>query len=101
LCHQEWFRQISQLKQQKMIEPERSEGTSSHRERLKEGGVAGIPFYEAVEFQDGVTEEEKSRIESVLRQTGILDSLITADEIKPTEDAVLIYSFLGSSLLRS
>ncbi|MCC5804115.1 TIGR02680 family protein [Rossellomorea vietnamensis] len=87
---QEKDRQISQLKQQKMIEPKRSEGTSSHRERLKEEGVAGIPFYEAVEFQDGVPEDNKSRIEAVLKQTGILDSLITADEIKPTEDAVLI-----------
>ena len=82
--------QIAHLKQQKMIEPHRSEGTALHREGLNEGGVAAVPFYEAVEFQDGVTEEEKSRIESVLRQTGILDSLITADEIKPTEDAVLV-----------
>ncbi|BCB04068.1 TIGR02680 family protein [Bacillus sp. KH172YL63] len=87
---QEKNRQISQLKEQKMIEPERSEGTSSHRECLKEKGVSGIPFYEAVEFKDGVTEEDKSRIEAVLKQTGILDSLITADEIKPIQDAILI-----------
>ncbi|RBP00210.1 TIGR02680 family protein [Rossellomorea aquimaris] len=82
--------QISLLKQQKMIEPERSEGTSLHRKKLIEGGVAAVPFYEAVEFQEGVTEEEKSRIESVLRQTGILDGLISGDEIRPTEDSVLV-----------
>lgn len=84
--------QISQLKQQKMIEPERAEGTVLHRTGLKEDGISVIPFYEAVEFQDSVPEEERSRIESVLRQTGILDSLITGEriKIKPVEDAVLL-----------
>ena len=47
------------------------------REQLKEEGQAFIPFYAAVEFQDHVTEEQKERIESALKQTGILDSLIT------------------------
>lgn len=83
-------RQMTQLKQQKMIEPGRFEGTSLHREDLKGRGVAAVPFYEAVEFQDGVTEGEKSRIEAVLNQTGILDSLITADGITPSEDSVLV-----------
>jgi uncharacterized protein (TIGR02680 family) len=83
-------RQMTQLKQQKMIEPGRFEGTSLHRKCLKDGGVAAVPFYEAVEFQDDVTEGEKSRIEAVLKQTGILDSLITAGRIIPSEDSVLV-----------
>lgn len=78
------------LKKQKMIEPGRSEGTSLHREVLKGKGIQAVPFYEAVEFLDGVTEEEKSRIEAVLKHTGILDSLITGDEMTPVEDSVLV-----------
>jgi uncharacterized protein (TIGR02680 family) len=82
--------EIIQLKSQKMIEPERAEGTSRHREKLNTDRKFAVPFYEAVEFQEHVSEEQRSRIEAVLRQTGILDCLISTKEIEPDEDAVIV-----------
>lgn len=81
---------IDHLKQQKMIEPDRHEGTTRHRESLKEAGVRAVPFFEAVEFLDHVSEEEQARIESVLRKTGVLDSLITSEVITPEQDGILV-----------
>ncbi|MDQ0219233.1 TIGR02680 family protein [Peribacillus cavernae] len=57
-------------------EPERAEATSFFREQLEVEGKAFVPFYAAVEFQDHVPEDQRERIESALRQAGILDSLI-------------------------
>jgi uncharacterized protein (TIGR02680 family) len=81
--------ELHQLKTQKMIEPERPDGTVEHRERLKKSGQSFVPFYAAVEFRDHVTEEQKERIESALKQTGVLDSLLTDAPLKPHHDAVL------------
>ena len=73
----------------KMANPERVHDTDVFREQLKKEGQAFIPFYAAVEFQDHVTEEQKERIESALKQTGILDSLITEQDILPTHDRII------------
>lgn len=77
---------IHQLKSQKMIEPDRSEGTIAFRNQLE---VQAYPFYEMVEFQAHVSTQERARIEAALRQTGILDSLISSDTFVPKQDAVL------------
>lgn len=82
--------QLTDLKQQKMIEPDRAEGTVQHRRLLLEENITSIPFYEAVEFRASVDEKTKSRLESALRRTGILDSLITDRHIVPQEDAALV-----------
>lgn len=81
--------ELQRLNMQKMIEPDRPIGTTQHRDALKEKGRAFVPFYAAVEFRDHVTEEQKERIESALKQTGVLDSLITDGPIAPQQDAVL------------
>lgn len=81
--------ELNRIKTQKMLEPERAPGTEQHRERLLAEGKAFVPFYAAVEFREDVTEEQKERIESALKQTGFLDSLITNEAIKPKEDRVL------------
>ncbi|MBL4950751.1 TIGR02680 family protein [Neobacillus sp. YIM B02564] len=73
----------------KMPNPERAKDTEEFREQLLEDGQAFVPFYAAVEFQDHVTEEQKERIESALKQTGILDSLITEKSIAPLHDRVI------------
>lgn len=73
----------------KMPNPERAEGAVSFRELLQKQGQAYVPFYAAVEFHDHVTEEQRERIEAALKQTGILDSLITEKEIAPNQDAVI------------
>lgn len=57
-------------------EPERAEATSKFRSRLSEEGRAFVPFYAAVDFKDGVSDEQKRRMEAALKHSGILDSLI-------------------------
>lgn len=81
---------LHQIKTQKMLEPERAEGTDRHREKLVENGQAFLPFYAAVEFQEHVTEEQRERIESALKQTGILDSLLTDRPLTPEQDAAIV-----------
>jgi uncharacterized protein (TIGR02680 family) len=73
----------------KMPNPERADDTNVFRAQLTEEGQAFIPFYAAVEFHDHVTEEQRERIESALKQTGILDSLITEKPIVPTHDRLI------------
>ncbi|MED4228725.1 TIGR02680 family protein [Neobacillus cucumis] len=73
----------------KMPNPERARDTDIFREQLQSDGQTFIPFYAAVEFQDHVTDEQKERIESALKQTGILDSLITEEDIHPIHDRII------------
>jgi uncharacterized protein (TIGR02680 family) len=82
--------ELQKIKIQKMLDPERASGTELHREKLKETGQAFLPFYAAVEFQDHVTEEQRERIESALKKTGVLDSLIADRPITPEQDAVIV-----------
>lgn len=72
----------------KMPNPDRAKDTEVFREQLKVEGQTFIPFYAAVEFQDHVNDEQKERIEAALKQTGILDSLITEKSFAPTHDQV-------------
>lgn len=80
---------LQQLTSQKMIEPERSASTENFRQELEEQGITYIPFYEAVEFQQHVTEQQKERIESALAKLGILDSLITNRPLNIQHDAMI------------
>ncbi len=73
----------------KVPNPERANDTDVFRDQLQNDGQVFIPFYAAVEFQDHVTEEQRERIESALKQTGILDSLITEQDIVPTHDRII------------
>ena len=82
--------ELHHIKMQKMLEPERVKGTEYFRVQLKEKGQAYLPFYAAVEFKEHVTEEQRERIESALKKTGILDSLLTDPSISPEQDAVLV-----------
>jgi len=82
--------ELERIKMQKMLDPARAKGTEQYREMLAEMGHCFLPFYAVVEFQEHVTEEQRERLESALKQTGILDSLITDSPISPKEDAVLV-----------
>jgi uncharacterized protein (TIGR02680 family) len=73
----------------KMPNPERAHDTDMFRDNLQKDGQVFIPFYAAVEFRDHVTEEQRERIESALKQTGILDSLITEEDIVPIHDRII------------
>lgn len=82
--------ELDRIKREKMLEPERATGTEQFRNRLKEEKHAHLPFYAAVEFHEHVTEEQRERIESALKKTGILDSLITDRPLSPEQDSVLV-----------
>ncbi|MCC3357726.1 TIGR02680 family protein [Bacillus sp. REN16] len=82
--------ELSRIKNQKMVDPERAAGTNEFRGKLEEEGQAFLPFYAAVEFREHVTEEQKERIESALKRVGMLDSLITDHPLSPKQDAVLV-----------
>ncbi len=61
-------------------EPDRHPEVDTARQLLKEKGIPHVPFFTAVEFRDGVSEEEKARLESVLLEIGILDALIIPEK---------------------
>jgi uncharacterized protein (TIGR02680 family) len=67
-------------------EPERADATIAYRGEMEKEGRAFVPFYAAVEFQEHVREEQKERIESALKQAGILDSLIIENLIDIHDD---------------
>lgn len=66
----------AQLLMQKEIEPERSESISESRKAMEEAGIPAVPFYKAVEFAEGLTDEECSKLELQLKMMGILDALV-------------------------
>jgi len=73
---------IAEWKNKKDPEPERKEAVIKNRERLKKENIPFIPFYKAVDFVDGLSEEIKSYIESALCDMGVLDALIVPKQYK-------------------
>lgn len=67
--------EIARIKAQKMV-PTRDARREKARKRLEEKGIAFVPFYEAVDFAEGLETEQKNRIEAQLRDAGILDALV-------------------------
>lgn len=71
----------------KMPQPDRPEDTEEFRRHLESQGTFCIPFYAAVEFRDGLTDRQKSRVEAALHHTGLLDCLLTEDDsVQPVHD---------------
>ncbi len=68
--------ELKSLKEQKDWEPERQKSRIRSRERLTEAGISWIPFYQAMEFAPGLSEEEKSLLEEQLLEAGFLDALV-------------------------
>lgn len=58
------------------IEPELPVAKQNQLREFKDKGIPYVPFYAAVDFKKNLTEEQKSRLESVLTETGVLTSLI-------------------------
>ena len=73
----------------KMPNPDRADDTEVFRQKLTSSGRAHLPFYAAVEFRDGLSDMQKSRIEAALKQTGLLDSLIADTSVDPEHDRVI------------
>lgn len=82
--------ELNHWKALKMPNPERSHDTEIFREQLQFNQLNYVPFYAAVEFHDHITDEQKERLEAALKQTGLLDSLITNQPIRPIHDKVVV-----------
>lgn len=72
--------EIKELKNNKDIEPNRSEGVKKNRERLKRLNINFIPLYKALDFKKDLNEKVKAYIEGSLYNMGILDALIISEK---------------------
>lgn len=69
-------KEINDLKNNKEIEPERSEEVKKNRKRLDDLNVKYMPLYKALNFKNDISEEIKNYIERSLDNMGILDALV-------------------------
>lgn len=68
--------EIRRWREQPEPEPARHPDTAAARQALDAAGVPHLPFYAAVEFQDGISQEERERTEAAISEAGLLDALI-------------------------
>jgi len=67
---------LEQWRHKKEPEPPRHPLTDETRRKLKTEGLPHVPLYAAVEFKPEVPAAMRERIESALREAGLLDALI-------------------------
>lgn len=72
--------EIAEWKRKKDPEPERHQDTIKARQYLDERNIPYLPFYQAVEYQDKVTSEQRERLEAAISQMGLLDALIVPEQ---------------------
>ena len=72
---------IEAWRQRKDPEPERHDLTNQARKILQEVKVPFVSFYSSVEFHDHVPQETRERLESALKEMGILDALILPEHV--------------------
>ncbi|MDT8860533.1 TIGR02680 family protein [Alkalihalobacillus sp. MEB130] len=73
----DWESVLEELQKQKEVAPFfRRKETVENRLALTEKNIPFVPFYEAVEFKDVLSDKEKERVESALLDAGLLDALI-------------------------
>lgn len=72
---------LSEWKNKKDPEPKRHPETVSARLALEEQKIPFVPLYEAVEFHKNVSPIERERIEGVLNDIGLLDTLVVPQEM--------------------
>jgi len=82
--------ELAEWKAKKDPEPDMDPLTKEARKQLDDSGIAHVPFYAAVEFRDHVAPEIQRRIEAAIIDSGILDALITEDDVQVTHDRILI-----------
>lgn len=69
--------------------PNQREQTKEARRQLEKSQHRFVPFYEAVEFQEHVSEQVRKRIEAALLDAGLLNALITDGETPVIHDCVI------------
>lgn len=72
--------EIRRWREQPEPEPARHPDTEAARQALDAAAVPYLPFYSAVEFRDGISPEQRERIESAVSEAGLLDALIVPDQ---------------------
>ncbi|WP_051128245.1 TIGR02680 family protein [Amphibacillus jilinensis] len=83
-------RELQEWKEKKDPEPAMDLFTKEARQKLRDKNVSFLPFYSAVEFQDDVDPEVQKRIEAAMIDSGLLDALITSEEIYIQHDRILL-----------
>lgn len=63
-------------------EPERDEEVEKNREWMQEQGISYEPFYKMIDFSEGVSAEQKNRLEEALLHMGLLDAAVVPDHYK-------------------
>lgn len=81
--------ELSEWLKKKDPEPETDSLTQEARQQLREKGVSFIPFYQAVEFQEHVEPDMQKRVEAALLDSGLLDALLTEEEVAITYDRTI------------
>lgn len=89
--------ELNELKIMKEPIPERRDSVTKSRKILLEKGIKYLSFYEEVEFNDKLTEEEQSVLEEQLMNSGLLDALVVAD--KDYEIAKKELNYLSDTLI--
>ena len=74
--------ELREAREEKEPGPETAEETLRFREELAEAGIEAVPFYQAVEFADGVAPEEQAGLEAALARAGMLDALVAGEEAR-------------------
>lgn len=103
-------KKIEEVRNQKEVEMERDESADTSRLLLKQAGIEAYPFYQTIDFVEGLSEERQAMIEQQLYKAGILDALVVSDEayeriqkefpslldtiIHPEESGKQVYPFL-------
>lgn len=90
--------ELNKLINMKETIPERREKVTKARKILFGKGINCLPFYEAVEFNDKLTEEEQSLLEEQLLDAGLLDALVVTS--KDFQKAKSELKYLSDTLLR-
>lgn len=75
-----WRKHIEDLKNQPEIEPIYSNNEQASRYALREQGIMFASFYEAVDFRFEVDEQTRINIEAAISKSGLLTSLVVAEE---------------------
>ena len=73
---------IKEWKNTKEPEPAKSKRIFENRENLKTEGIPFIELYNAIDFKENVSNEQKGKIEAALLDMGVLDSLIIPKEYR-------------------
>ena len=75
---QERLTEYEKLRNQRDVEPIRDEDSIRTRKSLKEAGISAWPFYETVDFDTSLTDEQQGMVEQQLWKAGLLDALVVS-----------------------